>query len=82
LYAFLSLPGQQGVSLIGEATAAPATLTPEQVYWNCRRAIFARYGRAATHYGKPDRVMYSNSATQLVDECVLRYKRRAAGAAT
>jgi hypothetical protein len=67
LYVFLSLPGQQGVSLIGEATAAPATLTPEQVYWNCRRAIFARYGRAAT---------------QLVDECVLRYKRRAAGAAT
>jgi hypothetical protein len=82
LCAFFPLPGQQGLSLLGEATAAPATLTPEQVYWNCRREVFVKHGRAAMHYGRPDRVMYPHIATQMVDECVLRYRLRAARAPT
>src|SRR5262245_43442443 len=82
LLLFLLLPGQGRFSSSGQATAQPASMTPEQIYWNCRRAIFAKYGQRVTRNGRPDAVMYSQTATQMVDECVLRYKHRAARAPT
>ena len=76
LYLFLPLPGQADLSFMGQATAQPATLTPEQLYLNCRRAMFVRYGQRMELYGGPKLAMHPVIATQVIDECVRRNRWR------
>ncbi len=72
LYFLLRLFGPAEVSLISEAAAQPAKMTPDELYLKCRNAMFRRYGHRVTDDGRQKLAMFSDVSVRLVDECVRR----------